>query len=237
VRGAPDLRRRRYRQRLRLHAGERSGLLRPAGQELRHGLGYRQLRSRAGGLQLRHDPATWTPGTTAWFPPLRSDLNLYLEYSNEVWNGGCPFCIENGYNAAQAAAEVAALGTASDLNWDSMNANSASRLARSAKEISDTFRSIWGDADMPEGSGRIRPIYATQMSSAARWVSNGMTYLFEYWSGATANLQPWAPGTYALHDRRVRDGWLYEMTQPGSSVEGPAGTDMSATLTEPTGAA
>lgn len=93
---------------------------------------------------------------------LRSTLNnqskIYVEYSNELWNAGF---WQFGWNEALAQAEVAtnaqsalAYGANPDPNiW------MYRRIAKRGKEISDIFRSVYGDAAMMT---KVRPIFASQ---------------------------------------------------------------------------
>ena len=84
---------------------------------------------------------------------------LYVEYSNEVWNGQFRQARDN---AAAAAAAVAA-DPRSSLDYDGSgdrNKWAYRRIALRGKQISDLFRAEFGDAAMMT---RIRPIYATQV--------------------------------------------------------------------------
>ena len=88
---------------------------------------------------------------------LAPDVKLYVEYSNELWNWAFA---QTGWNATQAQSEVAAGG--SPLNYDgSTNQGYLAwrRAAKRTKEISDIFRSVYGD----EGFGnRFRPVLSAQ---------------------------------------------------------------------------
>ena len=94
---------------------------------------------------------------------LKGQLNasslIYVEYSNELWNGQFQ---QHGSNKARAAEEVKA-DLNSPLAYDgSQDPNQwmYRRIAKRGKEISDIFRSVFGDAAM---MSRVRPVFATQV--------------------------------------------------------------------------
>lgn len=85
------------------------------------------------------------------------NLHIYVEWSNEVWNGQYA---ETGRNQAAANAEVAAGN--SPLNFDGeTNPGYLAwrRVGKRTKEVSDIFRSVFGDADMMT---RVRPVLCMQ---------------------------------------------------------------------------
>ncbi|MYZ53376.1 hypothetical protein [Malikia spinosa] len=94
---------------------------------------------------------------------LKSTLNansrIYVEYSNEVWNGQFK---QYGSNKALAVEEVKA-DPDSPLAYDGSqdpNQWAYRRIAKRGKEISDMFRRVFGDSEM---MSRIRPVFATQV--------------------------------------------------------------------------
>lgn len=90
---------------------------------------------------------------------LPASTRVYVEYSNEVWNGQFR---QHGTNWALARAEVEqnpqsplAYGGSQDSNqWGYR------RIAKRGKEISDLFRRVYGDAAM---MSTIRPVFASQV--------------------------------------------------------------------------
>jgi hypothetical protein len=97
---------------------------------------------------------------------LNSNLNVYLEYSNEVWNTGGGFT-QGNENHELAKTDVAngkapllsAGGCTNDWYW------AWRRIGLRGAEISDLFRAVWTDANMPapgKASPRVRPILASQ---------------------------------------------------------------------------
>lgn len=105
---------------------------------------------------------------------LRPDLNVYVEWSNEVWNFAPDFT-QSRRNLEAAAAEIRA-GDPHKLRYDgNTDRHDAAwrRIAYQAKRLSDLFRSVFGDAAMLT---RVRPVLATQTANA--WVyQQGLRYL------------------------------------------------------------
>ncbi|MFZ4537056.1 hypothetical protein [Propionivibrio sp.] len=90
---------------------------------------------------------------------LNPQSKIYVEYSNEVWNGQFK---QHGTNFDMAEAEVRE-NPASPLAYDGKKDRATlgyRRIAKRGKEISDIFRSVYGDAAMMT---TVRPIYAIQV--------------------------------------------------------------------------
>lgn len=90
---------------------------------------------------------------------LHPAIRIYVEYSNEVWNGQFK---QYGTNKALATEEVTARAN-SPLAYDGSrdpNQWAYRRIAKRGKEISDIFRATFGDAAM---MSRVRPVFATQV--------------------------------------------------------------------------
>jgi hypothetical protein len=89
---------------------------------------------------------------------LASDRKLYVEWSNEVWNDAY---VQTHRNYDATNAEIATGG--SNLNYDGETNQvylAWRHAARRAKEVSDIFRSVFGDAAMMT---RVRPVLAGQL--------------------------------------------------------------------------
>jgi len=92
---------------------------------------------------------------------LKQNLNVYLEYSNEVWNSSFP---QFGTNLAAAEAEVETI-KASPLDYDGDTDQydwAQRRVAQRLMQISNTFASVWGQGAI---NTRVRPVFATQVGS------------------------------------------------------------------------
>ncbi|GCE22163.1 hypothetical protein KDK_59630 [Dictyobacter kobayashii] len=115
--------------------------------------------------------------------PLNSNLHLYIEYSNEVWNGMFASFNQN-YNAAQA--EVAAGN--SPLNYDGETNTYVwgwRRIGLRIKQISDIFRSVFGDSAMPpNANAHIRPLLEWQYGNAQGTAQEPLQLLDDYFGNA-----------------------------------------------------
>jgi hypothetical protein len=87
---------------------------------------------------------------------LRPGLKVYVEYSNEVWNG---IYQQHDWNLAAAVAEAGAGDP--DLTWNAQNINgywAARRVARRLIQIGNIFKEVMGEGAF---GTRFRPVYAT----------------------------------------------------------------------------
>ena len=90
---------------------------------------------------------------------LNADSRIYVEYSNELWNSSF---WQFGTNMDLATAEVYA-NPNSTLTYDGSTDRYTlgfRRIAKRSKEISDIFRSVYGDAAM---MSTVRPVFAGQV--------------------------------------------------------------------------
>lgn len=113
------------------------------------------------------------------FPPLEAERKLYIEYSNEVWNG---LFDQAQYNHAQAVAEVGAGG--SPLNFDGETNDwywAWRRVAKRIVEISLQFRAAFGDEQMMT---RIRPVLAWQMDNGQDTAQQQLDFVQKYYGSS-----------------------------------------------------
>ena len=93
---------------------------------------------------------------------LNPSVNVYVEYSNELWNAAFPqFAIQK-----QLAIDEVNANAASVLRYDGstdQNVWAFRRIAKRLKEISDIFRTVWGTAAI---NTRVRPVLAGQMANS-----------------------------------------------------------------------
>jgi hypothetical protein len=128
------------------------------------------------------DPYT-APQANPVFPGLDPDLNVYLEYSNEVWNGGFEAC---QYTQGQAWAAYQA-GTRygpnqAPLNFDGRTWTSGANQdlmyrwlgAHLKQDIVDQFAAVFGAGAI---NARIRPILSGWMAYADRTCEEGLKML------------------------------------------------------------
>jgi len=122
------------------------------------------------------------------FPPLNANLKIYVEYSNELWNGRYP---QQAQNEALAVAAVAAGG--SPLNYDGATDPTIwaqRRVVDQTRRISDLFRQVWSDAGM---MSRIRPVFEWQYANANNTAAVGLTFLENYYGNADGKPHVAAP--------------------------------------------
>jgi hypothetical protein len=130
------------------------------------------------------------------FPPLASDLKLYVEYSNEVWNGAGAFQVQFRHNHDQALIEAARAG--SPLAFDGTRDEWAlawRRVANRTVQISNAFREVYGDAQMMT---RIRPVLMTQQGDGQGTLTQAVRLLLGYYDNAEGEFvaTPRPPGYY-----------------------------------------
>jgi hypothetical protein len=108
---------------------------------------------------------------------LQSNLHLYVEFSNEVWNQNY-----SQYSANAAAAQ----SNLTVLKFDgSTNSNSIAyrRIAQRAAQISTIFRSIFGDGAMMT---RVRPVLMTQLGGADGSLQQAVHLMEDYYNSNNA---------------------------------------------------
>lgn len=118
-----------------------------------------------------------SPQANPAYAPLNSNLNLYIEYSNEVWNWAFQQTSDLYH---LAAAEVNTGG--SNLNYDNFNNNWQWMLryyARRVVQISTIFRGVFGDNDMMT---RIRPLLEWQYSNMSDTAGSELEFLNSWYN-------------------------------------------------------
>ena len=138
----------------------------------------------------QHSPSSWASGTTAWYPPMASNLNLYVEYSNELWNFAFT---QAGENYALAQAEVAAGNSSLDFK-NSPNVGGPyqwafRRVAEREVQISNIFRSVFGDSNMPGTSAnpRIRPVIEAQQDNGQGTLNEIASLMMGFYNNLSGN--------------------------------------------------
>jgi len=150
------------------------------------------------------NPYTSTQSSPVW-EPLDNDLELYVEYSNEVWNSGSAFQ-QHHYNL-DAAKTAVSNDLNHPLNFDDLVTSTADveskgyifakrRVAWKAAEISKIFRNTFGGSQM---MSRIKPLFLWQVSNSGinSWGLSGLNFADAYYQQAenhTANYYFWGGG-------------------------------------------
>jgi hypothetical protein len=123
-----------------------------------------------------------SPQANPVFPPLDPSHKVYVEWSNELWNGGFA---QSTWLGARADAAVAAGDP--DLLYDG-NTNHYAVMFRlvgkRSMQISDLFRAVFGDADMLT---RIRPVLPAQLANSGT-LAEPLAYLAARHGGAAKYL-------------------------------------------------
>ena len=133
------------------------------------------------------DPYTTTQASPS-YTPLNAGLHVYLENSNEVWNGGFQQFHDN-YDA------VVADQSANNAEWSILNFDGAAaenlytgawrRIAYRAKLISDAFRAVYGDAAMPPNAGAtVRPLLEFQAGDGQATGSTQLQFLDSFYNNS-----------------------------------------------------
>jgi len=158
-----------------------------------------------------------TPYTSAQanpaYPPLNTNLKVYLEYGNELWNGAYA---QAASNASLAAAAVAAGG--SPLNYDGSTDSTVwtkRRVVDRTVQISSLFRAVWGDGAMMT---KIRPVFEWQYGNSNQTAAIGLSYLEDYYDNADgiAHVAAPHPANYYLYGGGA--GWYQTPNSAGAAT-------------------
>ena len=157
-----------------------------------------------------------SPQASPAYPPLNSNLKVYLEYSNEVWNTGYP---QYAANLALAQAEVA--GGGSPLNYDGSTDSSVwgkRRVVERTVQISNLFRAVWGNSAMLY---RIRPVFEWQYANSNNTAAIGLTFLENYYDNADGTTHVATPEPANYYIWGGGGGWYVTPESPSAgSVAG-----------------
>jgi hypothetical protein len=119
-----------------------------------------------------------SPQAAPVYPPLNSNLNVYIEYSNEIWD---EFFFQHqmmrtiANNMAVAGSPIVYDGTTDAVLIYQRG------IAERLKEVSDLFRGVWGNAAMLT---TIRPVFEFQYGDAGAYGKNGLDFLENYYDNA-----------------------------------------------------
>jgi hypothetical protein len=140
-----------------------------------------------------------SPQSNPVYPPLNPNRKIYVEYSNEVWN---PMYSAFADNCKAASDELVASAGNSPLNYDKSwngvtwiendpNHNQNfdyykcwRRIAERGVEISNIFRSVFGDSAM---GARIRPELMTQQNNGQNTLVVAARMMFGYYDNGEGN--------------------------------------------------
>jgi hypothetical protein len=132
------------------------------------------------------------------YPPLNPNLRVYLELGNELWNFASVF-----YTDWQNLNEMTEVDlNANNANWQALNYDNLAltqngngdynnmptwRLRKALQrtmQISDIFRSVWGDSALPGTSDepKVRPIYEWQYANLNNTASIPLVWAEKYYN-------------------------------------------------------
>lgn len=117
-----------------------------------------------------------SPQANPVYPPLNSNLRVYIEYSNEIWNASFL-----QHQQLRTAANAEAAAGASPLTYDGSTDPIVwykRRIAERIKQISDLFRGVWGT---PAMLATIRPVYEFEYGDAGVYGQVGLNFLDAYY--------------------------------------------------------
>lgn len=137
------------------------------------------------------NPYTSVQSSPVW-APVGAGINIYVEYCNELWNSAGAFA-QTPQNLALANAEVTA---GSSLNFDGETNQYAwawRRIAKRTVEISNIFRTVFGDAAM---NTTVRPVLMSQLGYALGPMYQQVVMLLKYYANPTYVGTPRLPSYY-----------------------------------------
>ena len=147
------------------------------------------------------------------YPPLNTNLKVYVEYGNELWNTAYA---QAATNASLAAAAVAAGG--SPLNYDgSTDATvwTKRRVVDRTIQISSLFRAVWGDTAM---MAKIRPVFEWQYGNSNNTAAIGLGYLENYYDNADGVTHVAAPHPANYYLWGGGAGWYQSPNSAGAAT-------------------
>lgn len=127
------------------------------------------------------------------YPPLNSNLRVYLELGNELWNSGGIFNVDwSNINSLMVADLLANNADYQAINYDglptnqdahgyypSMNTWRFRKIALRLMQISDIFRAVFGDDAM---GSRVRTLYEWQYANLNDTAGLALTYIDRYFN-------------------------------------------------------
>jgi hypothetical protein len=143
-----------------------------------------------------------SPQANPVYPPLNANLHVYVEYSNELWNFG-PAFTQAANNQQAAIDELVSTSGNSPLNWDGIWDRTTNfsynmgwrRAAKRSVELSNIFRSVFGDAAM---GTRVRPVMMSQLGTAGATLFDETKMMLDYYNNMGGNFvtTPHPPSYY-----------------------------------------
>jgi len=152
------------------------------------------------------------PQAAPAYPPLNSNLRVYIEYSNEIWN---QYFLQHQELRDAADAEVAAGN--SPLNYDGTTDASVwfkRRIAERIKQISDLFRGVWGS---PAMLTTIRPVDEFQYGDSGAYGQVGLDFLDAYYGNGDGVAHVANPEPVNRYIWGAGGGWYASVNNDGAT--------------------
>jgi len=180
------------------------------------------------------------PTANPVYPPLNSNLKVYVEWTNEVWN----WAFSQSNRAVELAREAVHNNTPDGqiINFDGSapNGNYLRWMALRTVRASEIFRSVFGDAAMGD---RVRVLYEYQYDNAQDSAMTGLRFLDDYFNNGdgqthVANPKPvsyfiWGGGGATYYGSGNSRGLQTEMSLVNPGFESPV---VSGRVVAPAGA-
>jgi hypothetical protein len=149
------------------------------------------------------------------YPPVQPNLNIYVEYSNEVWNFGFSQAETN----LQLAEQEVAAGF-SPLNFDgetNIYYWGWRRVAQQSVKISNIFREIWGNEAMGK---KIRPVLEWQVGDGQATADEQLDFLADYYDNADGLTHVTSPQPPSYYLWGGGGGWYHSVNdQDAASID------------------
>jgi hypothetical protein len=151
------------------------------------------------------------PQANPVFPPLQPNLDVYVEYSNEVWN----FSFTQAETNLQLAEAEVAHG--SPLNYDGSTNQyywGWRRVALRGAQISNIFRSVWGNGAM---NNAIRPVLEWQVGNGQDTADQELGFLADYFDNADGLPHVATPHPADYYFWGGGGAWYHTVNDPGAA--------------------
>ncbi len=153
------------------------------------------------------------PQANPVYAPLNSNLKVYIEYSNELWNTSFP-----QYDSNVALAEAAAAVANSSLDYDKTGrwfVWERRRVAERIAQVSTLFRGVVGDAAMMT---RYRPVFEWQYGNMNETAAVGLDFLDTYYNNADGVKHVATPHPVNYYLYGGGGGWYTQPVHEGLST-------------------
>ncbi len=153
------------------------------------------------------------PQSAPKYPPVQPNLNIYVEYSNEVWNFDFSQATTN-LNLAEAEVQAGN----SPLNYDgSTNIYywGWRRVAEQDVVISKIFRGVWGDAAI---GSQVRPVLEWQVGNGQDTADQQLGLLGDYYDNEDGLQHVKSPHPASYYLSGAGGGWYNTVSNPNAQT-------------------